>query len=95
MKKQGITGVLLTMFALPLMAGSCPTIMNDIDAMLNDDSVVSSLSEAELDRVRELREKGEELHEAGKHGKSVATLNKAMAVFKSGGSSAGSSGSSY
>lgn len=95
MKKQWLTGVLLAMFALPLMAGSCPRIMSDIDAMLQDDAVVSGLSESELERVRELRQKGEELHKAGKHGKSVATLNKAMAVFKSGGSSAGSSGSSY
>lgn len=95
MKKQWLAGVLLAMFALPLMAGSCPRIMSDIDAMLQDDAVVSGLSESELERVRALRQKGEELHKAGKHGKSVATLNKAMAVFKSGGSSAGSSGSSY
>ncbi|MDX1610019.1 MAG: hypothetical protein R3225_07860 [Halofilum sp. (in: g-proteobacteria)] len=95
MKKQFLTGVLLAMFSLPVMAGQCPAIMAKIDSMLQDDAMVSSLSESELERVRELRQKGEELHKSGKHGKSVATLNKAMAVFKSGGSSAGSSGSSY
>lgn len=95
MKKQVFAGVLLATFTMPVMAGKCPTIVSEIDAMLNDEETVSSLSEAELDRIRELRDKGQQLHEDGKHGKSVSTLNKAMAVFKSGGSSAGSSGSSY
>lgn len=95
MWKHGLAGILLAFCAMPVLAGSCPTLMNDIDAMLNDDAVVSGLSDSELERVGELREEGERLHKSGSHGESVAVLNEALAILDAGDSGGGSGGYSY
>lgn len=95
MKTQGIVALLLALLAAPAMASHCPTIMSDIDELLNDDAVVSALDGSDLDRARELRAEGEQLHESGSHEKSVETLNEALDILQGAGGSSGSSGYSY
>jgi hypothetical protein len=95
MWKHGIVAILLAVCAAPAMAGSCPTIMGEIDELLNDDTVVSSLGNAQLERVRELREKGGELHRSGAHGESVDTLNEALGILQGANGDSGASGYSY
>lgn len=95
MWKHGLAAILLSLTAVPALAGSCPTLMQDIDRMLEDDAVVSALDQSELERVRELREKGEQLHQSGSHGRSVETLNEALAILGGTDGGSGSSGYSY
>ena len=66
------------LLASPAFAASCPKDMKTIDAAL---AKGPSLSSADMDKVKRLRAKGEELHKAGKHGDSVATLHEAMALL--------------
>lgn len=87
MWKQTVAGLILTLCAVPVFAGSCPLLMNDVDKALMDDAVVSELSASELRQVRDLRAKGEELHQAGRHGESVATLEEALSILGEAGGS--------
>lgn len=54
-------------------AGSCPVMMQEIDAALE----TSDLSDEDKAKVAELRQQGQEQHEAGQHEESVATLQEA------------------
>lgn len=71
------TAVLLAM-SLPAFAGSCPLDMRQIDAAL---AANPALSAADLERVKELRAVGEQLHKSGNHGDSVARLNEAKKLL--------------
>lgn len=95
MWKHGLAAMLLALTAVPAFAGSCPTLIHDIDRMLDDDAVVSALDASELERVQELRDRGEQLHKSGSHGQSVETLNEALAILEGTDSGSGSSGYSY
>lgn len=95
MWKHGLAGLLLALITAPALAGSCPTLMHDIDRMLDDDAVVSALEASELERVRELREKGEQLHKNGNHGESVDVLDEALAILDEAESGGNSGGYSY
>ncbi|WP_274423161.1 hypothetical protein [Chelativorans sp. YIM 93263] len=69
------TLIALSLLAFPAsaLAHSCPGLMAEIDAALPD----SSLTEGELQEVRDLRAQGEEQHEAGDHDASMASLQEA------------------
>ena len=71
------TAILLAM-SLPAFAGSCPLDMKKIDAAL---AANPDLSASEMDRVKELRATGEQLHKSGKHADSVARLNEAKKLL--------------
>ncbi len=71
------TAVLLAM-SLPAFAGSCPLEMKKIDAAL---AANPALSASDMERVKELRAAGEQLHKSGKHGDSVARLNEAKKLL--------------
>lgn len=58
-------------------AGRCPVDMKQIDAAMAN----STLSSADMDKVRELRAKGEELHKSGDHSGSVAALAEARKML--------------
>jgi hypothetical protein len=58
-------------------ANQCPSIMAAIDAALP----TATLSEADMTKVKELRAKGEELHNSGDHAGSVAALNEAKTML--------------
>ncbi len=55
------------------LAFSCPTNMKAIDKAM----VESTLSMADMDKVKLLRSKGENLHNSGDHGGSVQALKQA------------------
>jgi hypothetical protein len=71
------TAVLLAM-SLPAFAGSCPMDIKQIDAAL---AANPALSADDLERVRELRAEGEQLHKSGKHADSVARLGEAKQLL--------------
>lgn len=68
----------LGLVALPASASQCPTDMRKIDAALAQNT---QLSEADMAKVRQLREEGEKLHEAGDHAASVETLAEAKQLL--------------
>ncbi len=63
--------------ASPAYAFHCPADMAAIDAALQTET----LSEADLAKVKDLRAKGEEYHNAGQHKQSVDTLAEAKALL--------------
>lgn len=75
--KATIGLALLLALASPAYAMHCPADMAKIDAALT----TAQLSDADLAKVKELRAKGEELHNAGQHQESVDTLAEAMAIL--------------
>lgn len=58
-------------------AHSCPAVMAEIDAAMP----AAELSDADRERVEELRAQGEELHEAGDHDGSMAALGEAREIM--------------
>ena len=71
--------VAATAFALtgPALASQCPALMQQVDAAIE----TAELTEDEKARVMELRQSGEEAHEAGDHAKSEADLNEALEIL--------------
>jgi hypothetical protein len=67
----------LSVFPAAAFANSCPSIMAAIDAALP----ASTLAEADMTKVKELRAKGEQLHAAGDHAGSEAALNEAKTLL--------------
>jgi hypothetical protein len=76
-RKLALTAVLAAAFAAPAFAYHCPADMAKIDAAL----ATATLSEEDMAKVKELRARGEEEHNAGNHDASVATLAEAMALL--------------
>ena len=62
----------------PVLAGQCPSDIRKIDAAL---AANASLPPSIRDAVRTLRDTGERLHKAGKHGESVETLGNAKQIL--------------
>ncbi len=79
MKKfyKGIPVILLLLLSFPAMAYHCPPDMKKIDAALAN----SSISAADMARVKELRASGEKFHKAGNHQNAVDDLAKAMKLL--------------
>jgi len=69
-----IAAVILGLSALPAFAGHCPADIAAIDSALENVSLEPEVAE----RVKALRDEGQSLHDAGKHGESVDTLSEAM-----------------
>lgn len=69
--------VILGLAAGPALAHQCPAMMADIDAALP----TAELSEADREHVMELRQQGEELHDAGDHAGSEAALGEAQDIL--------------
>jgi len=69
--------LLLALAPMSAVANSCPSQMAQIDAALQ----TASLSEADMNRVKELRKRGEELHDAGDHAGSAAALGEAKQLL--------------
>ncbi len=68
----------LALSAAPAWARHCPKDMAEIDAALAKNPSVSAET---LAQVKELRAKGEQLHNAGNHPESEAALAKAKALL--------------
>ena len=68
---------LLSVIPLTAFANSCPTIIAAIDEAIP----TATLAEADMTKVKELRDKGEQLHGAGDHAGSEAALNEAKTML--------------
>ncbi len=68
---------LLSVSPLTAYANSCPTIIAAIDAAIP----TATLAEADMTKVKELRNKGEQLHGAGDHAGSEPALNEAKMML--------------
>lgn len=69
--------LMLALAAAPAFARQCPQDMAKIDAALK----TAQLSPADKTQVEQYRKQGEELHNAGKHPESEATLAKAKSIL--------------
>ncbi|MBB3707930.1 hypothetical protein FHS67_004264 [Aminobacter aminovorans] len=67
----------LSVLPATAFAHSCPSIMAAIDAALP----ASTLAEADMTKVKELRAKGEQLHASGDHAGSETALNEAKKLL--------------
>ncbi|MBJ6137047.1 hypothetical protein [Marinobacter litoralis] len=61
-------------FASSVFASHCPTLIHKIDEQLK----MVQLDSATETRIKELRDRGQALHNQGKHAESVKVLNKAI-----------------
>ncbi len=78
-RKLAATGAVVAVFAAaPALAWQCPADMAAIDRALEQSPAVS---EETLAEARELRNRGEELHEEGRHADSVAVLAEAKELL--------------
>lgn len=66
------------LLAAPAIAGQCPADLQKIDAALAKNP---ELSEAQMTRVKQLRQQGEQQHKAGQHAASVQTLGQAKEIL--------------
>jgi hypothetical protein len=75
MKKLLIT--VLALSATLAFAHNCPNEMKAIDAKMSS----AKLSEADMAKVKSLREEGEKFHKAGKHDESMKALGEAKKML--------------
>jgi hypothetical protein len=78
MRKSYLGLPLVVLLAGPVFGNQCPMDMQAIDAAL---ATNPQLSAEDLAKVKELRAKGEELHNSGNHSESVATLGEAKKIL--------------
>ncbi len=72
MKRLIIAAILVFGFATPALAGHCPKDIRKVSAALQDQDNA---------RARNLRDKGQSLHKAGKHKESLTALHQAMRIL--------------
>lgn len=79
MKSIMISALALTvaLTAGTTFAGSCPRDMKQIDAAM----ATSTISMADMEKVKTLRAEGEQLHKSGDHSGSVAALDEAKDIL--------------
>ena len=75
MKKLLIT--VLAFSATLALTHNCPNEMKAIDAKMS----AAKLSEADMAKVKSLREEGEKFHKAGKHDESMKALGEAKKML--------------
>ena len=75
MKKLLIT--VLAFSATLALAHNCPNEMKAIDAKMS----AAKLSEADMAKVKSLREEGEKFHKVGKHDESMKALGEAKKML--------------
>lgn len=71
-----IAAVLL--WATPALASHCPKDVKLIDEALAKDTM---MDEAKMTQVKALRDEGDALHKAGKHGESIEALHEALKIL--------------
>lgn len=67
----------LAMAPVAAFAHMCPALMAEVDAALP----TAQITEEQRAQVAELRQQGEDLHNAGDHDGSVAVLNEAREIL--------------
>ena len=81
MKMRLLTFLFGLTFATVSWAHACPSVMAEIDAILEGADVVSHLEADVLAEAKALREKGEKYHDAGQHGESMEALERSLALL--------------
>lgn len=76
--KKTLSIMILTLVSAVAFASQCPTDMAKIDEHLAGNP---DLTGEQMSQVKELREKGEMLHESGKHQQSVEALAEAKEIL--------------
>lgn len=71
----------LTALSTAALAGSCPVLMNDIDAALAEPNVEQRLGEEKYEEAQRLRKQGEEAHLQGDHAASMEALNRSREIL--------------
>jgi hypothetical protein len=64
-------------FIAPALASHCPRDVKAIDAALK----MTKISDAQMSKVKALRDKGNAEHSGGKHGDSIKSLHEAMTIL--------------
>ena len=85
MKTNALLLVCAVAFAPAAWAGNCPVLMAEIDEILASKPYLDEetiIDEEANKSVKQLRQEGEQLHNSGKHGESVETLEKALKLLK-------------
>jgi hypothetical protein len=77
LRKSLIAAATLAFVATPAFTFHCPADMAKIDAAMQ----TASLTPEQEAQVKQLRAKGQELHEAGNHQESVQVLGQAMTIL--------------
>ena len=78
MKLRTLIAAVMFAVAGSAFAAHCPMDMKKIDEAMSKNP---KLTEAQMSEVKKLRKDGEDLHKAGKHPESEATLAKAMGIL--------------
>ena len=73
-----VLALALASFGHAVMASQCPSMVAEIDAIL---ATNPKLSDADLEKVKMLRNQGEMQHKQGKHDESVDTLEQALSLL--------------
>lgn len=68
------TLLLTAVVAGPVIAGQCPTLVSQIDTQLQSTALDSETKA----NIKALRDRGESLHQQGKHDESVKVLQEAL-----------------
>lgn len=76
MKKLAVA-VVATVLSSVALAHNCPNEMKAIDARLPS----AQLSAENMNKLKELRAKGEQMHKDGKHAESMAALTEAKKLL--------------
>lgn len=76
--KKALSVMVLMLASAVAFASQCPTDMAAIDEYLAGNP---ELTEEQMTQVKELREKGEQLHNEGNHDESVETLAEAKEIL--------------
>lgn len=77
MKRLVIFAFLASLLPATAFAHMCPSVMAEIDTAIE----TASLSEEDMTKVKDLRARGEEEHQAGDHDASMATLGEAKEIL--------------
>lgn len=81
MIRKLVSVLLLVGLSSAAFAGSCPLLMKDIDAALEDPAVAERLSDDQLAEARQLRKEGEKAHQSGDHARSMEALGEAKEIL--------------
>jgi hypothetical protein len=75
--KRTVLFAALVLASSSILANNCPNEWKAIDAALPK----AKLDDKQMAEVKKLRAEGEQLHKAGKHAESMATLGKAKKIL--------------
>ena len=75
--KRTVLFAALVLVSSSILANNCPNEWKAIDAALPK----AKLDDKQMAEVKKLRAEGEQLHQAGKHAESMATLGKAKKIL--------------